>query len=121
MKAVRQIGQLAILCALTAAGGARAQLSGELRTRFIVRFERACISSADQDERLVGASHKVLASICRCAGGRMADTLDIDEMKSATARNELPQWSTDWGTEAVEYCIDRKGGFIPGMTITPNH
>jgi hypothetical protein len=121
MKMVRQFGQVAILCALMAASGARAQLSGELRARFIARVQTTCIESADQDDRLVGASHKVLASVCRCAGNRVADTLDINEMKAAAARNELTEWSNQLGLDAVEYCVDRKGGFIPTMRVTPNH
>ena len=117
---IRRVCVIASLCMLTLATGARAQLTGETRSRFVARMEQECVASAADDDVFTGISRKVIISVCRCAGARVADTFDIEELRQAISRNNVSSWSRDIGMDAVQYCIDRKGGFIPTTPVTPN-
>jgi hypothetical protein len=105
------------------AGGAQAQLSGEARSRFLAGFRPSCLRNLRNDERLAGVLNSTRVSLCSCAGPRIAATLDLSEASAMAARpaEEREAWMNEIGVEAVEYCIQRRGGFMPGMSVTPNH
>ena len=114
---------IGVALVLTCAGAAQAQLSGQVRSRFVARFRGGCVSQAVNDERLSGVSSSVLVSICRCAGERVADTLDVSQLRAAVesgAGGRASTYPIDLGMEALEYCIGRQGGFVSGMTVKPN-
>jgi len=118
---VRNMGLIAALSAVVATSGAQAQLHGALRAKFVARMSDRCIADAASNEMLSGVSHRVLSSICTCAGYRVANTLDVDSMRQAMAIGQMASFAADAGQEAVEYCLQRRGGFVSGMTVTPNH
>ena len=105
------------------AGAAQAQLSGEDRSRFLAGFHGACLRNLRNMEELSGVSDHTRVSLCACAGPRLASTMDLSEVAAMSGRpvEERQAWFNEIGADAVEYCIQRHGGFVPGMTITPNH
>jgi len=113
------IKSMCLLAGVTAvwflAGGAQAQLSGEARSRFLAGFRPACLRNLRDDERLAG--------VLNSAGPRIAATLDLSVASSMATRSaeERQAWFAEIGADAIEYCIQRRGGFMPGMSVTPNH
>jgi len=121
------IKSMCLLAGVTAvwflAGGAQAQLSGEARSRFLAGFRPACLRNLRDDERLAGVLNSTRVSLCSCAGPRIAATLDLSVASSMATRSaeERQAWFAEIGADAIEYCIQRRGGFMPGMSVTPNH
>jgi len=105
------------------AAGAQGQVSGEERPRFLAGFRPACLRNLRDDERLSGVLNSTRVSLCACAGPRIANTIDLSEAAAMSTRSteERQAWFAEIGADAIEYCIQRHGGFMPGMSVTPNH
>lgn len=115
------------LAALTLTSSvSHAALTGADRARFLTTFHQACARYARSDERLSSVSRQSLITLCSCAGPRVADEIDVDQLfLKSDARTGAPIPSTEGiGGETVRAlndCLERRGGFMPGMTVTPNH
>lgn len=105
---------------------AHAELTGGDRARFLAEFNRSCAVYARSDERLSSVNRSALIQLCRCAGPRVADEIDFDQvfLRSDTA-SEKAMASLAEVSETIKdeltRCLERRGGFMPGMNVTPNH
>jgi hypothetical protein len=123
---MRLIGVVAAMAIVLSSAVSHAALTGPERATFLAQWRRICAPGLSRDPRFSGVSPHTFASICACAGPRIADQVDFSEMfvKSNPASGQQPQldpaWIQDVGQDALYYCLNRHGGYMPGMTVTPN-
>ncbi|HEY1415699.1 MAG TPA: hypothetical protein VGF42_07420 [Caulobacteraceae bacterium] len=123
---MRILGIAAATALVLSSGVGHAALTGPERATFLAQWSRICAPGLNRDPRFSGVSPRTFASICACAGPRIADQVDFSEMFARTnaASGQRPQldsaWLQDVGQDAVYYCLNRHGGYMPGVTVTPN-
>jgi hypothetical protein len=115
------------LCAMTA--GAHAQLSSGDRAKFIARARTSCERSVASQPLLEGASRRSFASLCGCAARKIADSTDYSDfwlrrpgqaVVSPIRPEDIPAPMQDLIQESLSECLQERGNYIPGATVTPN-
>ena len=101
-----------------------AALTGAERSNFLANFRQVCFRMLREDPRGSGVQSHTFSTICACAGSRIADQLDYTQLFASSDANGRPKFDPqlwqDLGEESVQYCLNRHGGYMPGMNVTPN-
>jgi hypothetical protein len=123
---MRLIGAIAATALVLSSGVGRAALTGPERASFLAGWNRLCYRSLRSQPVFSGVSSRTFASLCACAGPRIASSVDYDQLFSrynpeVGQRPQLdPEMVQDVSQDALIYCLNRHGGYMPGMTVTPN-
>jgi hypothetical protein len=122
---MRLVGVVAAMAIVLSSAVSHAALTGPERANFIVKFRQVCFRILRDDPRGAGVQSRTFSTICACAGSRIADQVDFSQLFAgtdlATGRPKFdPQVWQDLGGESIQYCLNRHGGYMPGMIVTPN-